>query len=97
MNVPALNMVLHPPARLQICAVLANVEEIEFARLKAIVGVTDSVLSKHLSALAEEDYVKLRKAALDGRQRTWVSLTRAGRPAFAGHLAALQQLAAGVS
>lgn len=93
---PNLNMVLHPPARLQICAVLANVDEAEFARLKTIAGVTDSVLSKHLSALAEEDYVKLRKAALDGRQRTWVSLTRTGRAAFAGHLAALQHLAAGL-
>ncbi len=97
MTPPQLNMVLHPPARLQICAVLAYVDEAEFARLRDIVGVADSVLSKHLSALAEAGYASLRKAALDGRQRTWVALTRSGRAAFAAHLTALQQLAAGLN
>jgi DNA-binding MarR family transcriptional regulator len=56
--------------------------------------VSDSVLSKHLSALGEADYVRLRKAAQDGRQRTWASLTRPGRKAFAAHMAALQALVA---
>ncbi len=87
-------MVLHPPARLQIAAVVAMVSEAEFAKLREISGLADSVLSKHLAALAEAGYVKLRKAPRDGRQRTWISLTGAGRQAFAGHLAALQQLAA---
>lgn len=89
-------MVLHPPARLQIAGVLAKVSEAEFAKLREITGVADSVLSKHLSALGEAGYVKLKKATLDGRQRTWVSLTGAGRKAFAGHLAALQELARGI-
>lgn len=97
MSAAALDMMLHPPARLQLAAVLASVTEAEFARLKDVTGVADSVLSKHLSALAEAGYVSLRKGARDGRQRTWVSLTRAGRKAFAGHLAALQHLAAGLS
>ena len=87
-------MVLHPPARLQIAAVVAIVSEAEFAKLREISGLADSVLSKHLAALAEAGYVKLRKAPRDGRQRTWISLTGAGRQAFAGHLAAWQQLAA---
>ena len=54
----------------------------QFATLRDLVEVSDSVLSKHLSALKEAGYVDLRKAALDGRQRTWASLTRAGRQAF---------------
>jgi hypothetical protein len=41
--------------------------------------------------------VRLRKAAQDGRQRTWASITRAGRAAFRGHVAALQMLAGVVS
>ena len=85
---------LHAPARLQIAAILARVEEAEFATIRDIVEVSDSVLSKHLSALAEAGYVHLRKAALDGRQRTWATLTRAGRKAFAAHIAALQALVA---
>ena len=84
--------VLHPPTRLQLAAVLANVSEVEFARLRQIVEVSDSVLSKHLAALSEAGYVRLRKAALEGRQRTWAALTAAGRKAFAAHLAALRAL-----
>lgn len=94
---PALDMVLHPPARLQIAAVLAKVSEAEFSKLREVTGVADSVLSKHLSALVEAGYVTLRKAALGGRQRTWASLTGAGSRAFSAHLAALQALAAGVT
>ena len=85
--------VIHAPARLQIMAVLAGVQDAEFAMLRTIADVSDSVLSKHLSALSEAGYVRLRKAALDGRQRTWASLTRAGRTAFREHVAALTMLA----
>lgn len=86
--------VLHPPARLQIAAVLAQVDDAEFSRLREIVGVSDSVMSKHLSALTEAGHIALRKSALDGRQRTWASLTRSGRKAFAAHVAALERLVA---
>jgi DNA-binding MarR family transcriptional regulator len=85
---------LHPPARLQIAAVLAQVDDAEFARLREITGVSDSVLSKHLSALAEAGHIALRKAASGGRQRTWASLTAAGRKAFRAHVAALEALIA---
>lgn len=85
--------VIHPPARLQIMAVLTEVQDAEFALLRSTTGVSDSVLSKHLSALVEAGYVALRKAASDGRSRTWASATRAGRKAFASHVAALTALA----
>ena len=95
MEVPnGFDPVLHPPARLQIAAVLAQVQDAEFARLKTIIGASDSVTSKHLSALSEAGYVGLRKASEGGRQRTWASLTRAGRKAFEAHVAALNMLAA---
>ena len=90
-----LDATLHAPARLQIAAVLAKVREAEFATLRDVADVSDSVLSKHLSALVEAGYVRLRKAPLDGRQRTWASLTGKGRAAFVGHIAALQALVAG--
>ncbi len=94
MDISGINNALHAPARLQIAAVLARVSDAEFATLKDITGVADSVLSKHLAALGDAGYVKLRKAARDGRQRTWASLTGKGRKAFAAHMAALKQLAA---
>ena len=92
MSAPQIDPVLHPPARLQIAAALARVDDIEFATLRDIIGVSDSVLSKHLSALAEAGYVKLTKAKAEGRQRTWASFTRTGGKAFAEHLAALRAL-----
>jgi DNA-binding transcriptional ArsR family regulator len=93
LSAAGLDMILHPPTRLRLAAVLARVSEAEFATLRELTGVADSVLSKHLSALAEAGYIGLRKAARDGRQRTWASLTGAGRCAFTGHVAALQALA----
>lgn len=85
---------LHAPARLQIAAVLASVDSAEFARLRTVTGVSDSVMSKHLAALVEAGHVVLKKSALDGRQRTWASLTPNGRASFAGHVAALQAMVA---
>lgn len=89
-----LEPLLHPPLRLQIAAILAQVSEIEFARLRDLTQVSDSVLSKQLAALAEGGLIDLRKAARDGRQRTWAAFTRDGRDAYERHLAALHALVA---
>ena len=98
MNIPdGFDANLHAPTRLQIAAVLSQVQDVEFARLTAITGASDSVMSKHLSALAQADYIKLRKASSGGRQRTWVSLTRAGRKALEQHVKALEALASGIA
>jgi DNA-binding MarR family transcriptional regulator len=87
---------LHPPVRLQIAAILAQVHDAEFALLKSITSASDSVMSKHLSALAEAGYVSLRKANSGGRQRTWASLTGSGRAALRAHVNALETLASTV-
>lgn len=84
--------VLHAPARLQIAAVLSKVTDAEFAVIRDLVDVSDSVLSKHLSAMAAAGYVKLRKAATGGRQRTWAAFTGNGRRAFRAHMRALHTL-----
>ncbi|WP_338501435.1 transcriptional regulator [Sphingomonas kaistensis] len=88
----ALDDMLHAPVRLQIGAFLLRADEAEFAVLRELAEVSDSVLSKHLSALSEAGYVSLRKAAREGRQRTWVAFTANGRNAFRGHLKALQAM-----
>ena len=90
----SLDPALHAPARLQIIAVLASVDSAEFARLRNVTGVSDSVMSQHLAALVVAGHVVLKKSALDGRQRTWASLTPNGRASFAGHVAALQAMVA---
>ena len=95
MIVERLEPLIHPPARLQLMALLTGVSEMEFATAREILGVSDSVLSKHLAQLNDAGYVQLRKATIDTRQRTWIAATAAGRTAFNGHIAALQRLASG--
>ena len=72
---------------------LSAADEVEFSVVRDGIGVSDSVLSKHVRQLEEATYVKVRKAAFAGRQRTWLGLTANGKTAFAGHVAELTRLA----
>lgn len=95
MSVERLDPLIHPPARLQLLALLAEVNEMEFGTARDVLGVSDSVLSKHLAQLSDAGYIELRKATVNTRQRTWIVATAAGRKAFKGHVAALHALASG--
>lgn len=88
-----LDLVIHPPGRLQICAILSAAQEAEFAMVRDAIAVSDSVLSKHVKVLEDAGYISVRKAASAGRQRTWLALTGAGRKAFSAHMAELTRLA----
>jgi DNA-binding MarR family transcriptional regulator len=87
-----LDPLIHAPARLQVVTTLSAVSEAEFATLRAVLEVSDSVLSKHISALADAGYVHTRKAVRSGRRTTWIALTGAGRTALRDHVAALREL-----
>ena len=87
---------LQAPARLKLATMLTAVTEAEFAVLRDRLEVSDSVLSKHLSALGEAGYVKVRKGSHQGRRTTWVSLTSKGRKAVTTHVAVLRALIADV-
>jgi DNA-binding MarR family transcriptional regulator len=89
---PGIDPVIHPPARLQLMTMLTAVSDVEFMTLREALGVSDSVLSKHVSALTAEGYVASRKGTVDGRRTTWISMTRAGDRALRAHVAALRAL-----
>ena len=84
--------IIHPLTRLSMCALLASVDESEFATVRDAVGVSDSQLSKHARALEEAGYVRIRKGAVGRRPRTWFKLTVKGRKAFEAHMAYLGAL-----
>ena len=90
-----LDDVIHAPVRFSIVATLAGVDEAEFALIRDEGEVSDSVLSKQVSTLEQAGYVKVRKGYVGKRPRIWLSLTRAGRSAYTGHLAALREIAGG--
>jgi DNA-binding MarR family transcriptional regulator len=84
------------PARLKLLTMLTAVSEAEFATIRDALGVSDSVLSKHISALEDVGYVRRRKGVHRGRRTTWVALTPRGRTALSAHVAALRLLIDGV-
>ena len=92
---PQFDAVVHMPPRLQICGLLAAVDVMDFAAVREHVGVSDSVLSKHVRQLEEAGYVSVRKATRASRVRTSLSLTPAGRRAFEAHVAELRRITGG--
>lgn len=90
-----LDDVIHAPVRFSIMATLAAAEQAEFAFVRDLVEVSDSVLSKQVGLLETAGYVAVRKGYVGKRPRTWLSLTERGRAAFGAHVAVLQQIATG--
>ncbi|WP_245160423.1 transcriptional regulator [Blastococcus sp. CT_GayMR20] len=83
------------PPRLQVCGLLAAVDDMDFATVREHVGVSDSVLSKHVRQLEEAGYVKVRKSTRASRVRTNLALTGEGRKAFEAHVAELRRITGG--
>ncbi|RBY78344.1 MarR family transcriptional regulator [Geodermatophilus sp. TF02-6] len=92
---PRFDVVIHPPPRLQVCGLLAAVDTMDFATVRDSLGVSDSVLSKHVKQLEEAGYVRVRKATRASRMRTSLALTAAGRAAFDAHVAELRRITGG--
>ncbi|MEO3810861.1 transcriptional regulator [Sphaerisporangium sp. B11E5] len=89
-----LDPLIHAPARLRIMSLLAAVEEADFAFLRDETAVSDSVMSKHATALETAGYVVIRKGHVGKRPRTWLKLSPKGRQAYKDHITALQDIVA---
>jgi DNA-binding MarR family transcriptional regulator len=90
-----LDEVVHQRVRLGILAVLVEADRADFGYLKAVLGVTDGNLSRHLQVLEEAGLVKITKAFEGRRPRTWIASTKPGRAAFAAEVRSLRELIAG--
>lgn len=88
-----LDPAIHAVARLELCGLLAPVDDAEFSFLRDRLKVSDSVLSKHAKALEQVGYLQVEKVTRNARQRTLLSLTSAGRQAFRSHVSELRRLA----
>jgi DNA-binding MarR family transcriptional regulator len=86
------DIIIHAPNRLQICALLAPLEQAEFRVLRDELGVSDSVLSKHIKQLEDVGYLKQKKSKVNGRQRRWYHMTSKGRKAFELHVEELKRI-----
>jgi DNA-binding MarR family transcriptional regulator len=72
--------------------VLAEARRADFSYLKSVLELTDGNLGRHLKVLEEAGLVKIEKVFEEGRPRTWVTLTRALRSAFAQELDSMRRL-----
>jgi DNA-binding MarR family transcriptional regulator len=93
---PELDPHLLAPARLKLATMLTAVTEVEFAVLRDGLGVSDSVLSKHVTTLVDAGYARSRKGTHEGRRTTWVALSPTGRKVLRDHVAALREIIEGI-
>lgn len=88
-----IDRVIHPLPRLSICSVLASTADwTEFAMVRELTGLSDSMVSKHSQVLAEANYLEVHKGAVGRRPRTWFRITRDGGRAYQSHVEALVAL-----
>lgn len=92
-----LDEIIHQPVRFSIVALLVAAKRAEFSFVRDGVEISDSLLSRHITLLEDAGYVNVEKGYVGKRPRTWLSLTSKGRRAFETHVAALREIAGGVT
>ena len=97
MNLADLDPVLNAPKRLAAMGVIANAKKVEFTFLSEHFELSDSDLSKQMSALIEARYVNVKKVGKGRTRKTWYTSTPTGRRALANHIAALNALASSLA
>lgn len=92
-----LDETIHAPKRLAICSMLFSASAVEFGVIRDELGVSDSVVSKHLKVLVDAGYVNFESkvATSSRRPRRWVSLTPLGRASFSEYVQKIQQIITG--
>jgi DNA-binding MarR family transcriptional regulator len=92
---PRFDELIHPSTRLSIVALLAAADWAEFSFIREALNLSDSALSKQLSTLEAADYLVVERISGDRHRRLRIRLTPAGRTAFKGHIAAIEEMAYG--
>ncbi|HEX4265486.1 MAG TPA: transcriptional regulator [Verrucomicrobiae bacterium] len=87
-----LDRVIHEKGRLAIMSMLAASPELSFTELRDSLNMTDGNVTTHIRTLQESGYVSVSKSYQNKRPLTTVSLTTAGRKAFAGYVDLLEQI-----
>ena len=94
-DISQVDEIIHGRIRLGVMAYLSGLGgPAEFNELKAKLQATDGNLSIHLKKLEEAGYVEIEKTYAGKKPLTRVTLSNAGRAAFARYLSALSSLLA---
>lgn len=91
-DIDRIDEVIHGRLRLGVMAFLAGAGSADFNTLKAKLQATDGNLSVHLRKLEDAGYVSVEKRFAGRKPLTTLTITDAGRKAFAGYLDAIGRL-----
>ena len=81
-SIPAIDKLIHEPARLIIMANLFVVESVDYLFLQRQTGLTWGNIASHVNKLENAGYVAVEKEFLDKKPHTTLKLTPQGRKAF---------------
>jgi DNA-binding MarR family transcriptional regulator len=88
-----LDRVIHERARLGLLtSLMAQPKGLPFGDLKALCGLTDGNLSRHLQVLQEAGLVEIAKGFDRNRPQTMCRITQEGRERYLEYLAVLEQV-----
>jgi DNA-binding MarR family transcriptional regulator len=88
-----LDRVIHEKARLSVLtSLIAHPKGLVFGDLKALCGLTDGNLSRHLQVLQDAGLVEISKGFEHNRPQTVCRITRQGRARYLEYLAVLEQV-----
>jgi DNA-binding MarR family transcriptional regulator len=87
-----IDRVIHEKGRLGIMSMLAASAELSFTELRDALEMTDGNLTTHIRTLQEAGYLSVAKSYQRNRKLTTLSLTPAGRKAFADYVTRLERI-----
>ena len=100
MTDPALDLLIHAPARLRIMVTLCALpvdDALSFPRLQRMLDLTPGNLITHLRKLEDAGYVRTDRARDEESTGTSINATARGRDALAEYSASLRRLLDGVT
>lgn len=87
-----LNKAFESRIRIGIMSILMVNDETEFNTLKDLLKVTDGNLASHITALENNEFIKVFKQFVGKKPQTTYMATNKGRKAFNEHLEALEKI-----
>ena len=81
-SIPAIDKLIHEPARLIIMAHLFVVDSADFLFLQHQTGLTWGNISSHVRKLEDAGYIAVEKKFIYKKPHTTLKLTKKGRTAF---------------
>jgi len=88
-----LDRIIHEKARLSVLtSLVSHPKGVAFNDLKALCGLTDGNLSRHVQILGEAGLVLVEKCFVDNRPHTVCKISAEGRRKYLEYLAVLEQV-----